>query len=98
MTDEKLLKAIKKAGGRKAFARERNVNIFYVVQLLKYGIEPTDRTVKGREARAALFLPRWKRKNTAPRPPVPAWLRNTRQAIRVMRSETEKALSHADQD
>lgn len=94
---EKLLQRIKKAGGRKAFARKQNVNIFYVVQLLNRGIEPTDRTVKGREARAALFLPRRKR-NQVTRPALPAWLKRTRKAISEMRRETRKALDHADQN
>ena len=37
-------------------ARKKKINVFYVSQLVRDGIEPTDRTEKGRHARVALCL------------------------------------------
>lgn len=39
-----------------------DVNILYVSQLIRHGMEPTDKTEKGRSVRVKLFLPRWKPK------------------------------------
>jgi len=51
-------------------ARRLKVNPKYVFDNLKYGLEPTDRTEKGQEARVKLGLPRLKKKqrsNTKPK-------------------------------
>lgn len=38
------------------------VNRGYIFRLIRYGIEPTDKTRKGRKARVALFLPERKQR------------------------------------
>lgn len=58
----RLLKALAAAGSERALSRVLGVNILYVSQLLRRGIEPTDQTEKGREVRVKLFLPKRKRK------------------------------------
>jgi hypothetical protein len=93
----KLISAIQKAGSERKFAKEQGVNILYVSQLLRDGIEPTDRTEKGRAARVKLFLPRKKPKprQSQPKPdPVSSewWdaLRNC--AVRAMAKRTRQAV------
>jgi hypothetical protein len=90
----KLIALLNEAGSEREVARRRDVNMFYVSQLLNKGIEPTDRTFKGREARAALFLPRWKRREQDPKPEAPEWLKVRKSAIRAMVKATKKALSY----
>ena len=81
-TPKKLAKLLLELGSERAVSRERNVNMLYVSQLVNKGIEPTDRTWKGRVAREALYLPRWKRKEREKKPDMPEWLKRTRSAIR----------------
>lgn len=60
--NEKLITALHEAGdSARELARRRGVNILYVLQLLKDGIEPTDKTESGRRVREKLFMPRWKK-------------------------------------
>lgn len=90
-TPKKLARLLIDLGSERAVCRERDVNMLYVSQLVNKGIEPTDRTLKGRQAREALFLTRWKRKERV-KPDAPKWLKRTRSAIRKMVKETMKAL------
>lgn len=90
-TPKKLARLLIELGSERAVCRERDVNMLYVSQLVNKGIEPTDRTLKGRQAREALFLTRWKRKERV-KPDAPEWLKRTRSAIRKMVKETMKAL------
>ena len=74
----RLIKALRKAGSFHKLADELNINIKYVHELIRKGIEPTDRTEHGRETRARLYLPRRKRKTSKPRKPPkvkPPWRR-----------------------
>jgi len=68
-------------------SRRLEVNAFYVNQLLRQGIEPTNP-----EIRARLFLPRTHRKQ-AKREPLPEWLQFMKKKIRKMTKETRKALA-----
>lgn len=73
-TPRELVDALRDVGYKeRTLARQLGVNILYVSQLLKYGIEPTDKTTKGQAVREKLFLPKKK-----PKPPPkydrPAWL------------------------
>lgn len=43
-------------------AKTLGINVGYLHKLIKQGIEPPDSTEKGQAARAAMFLPRKKRK------------------------------------
>lgn len=43
-------------------AEQIGVNVGHLHKLIRRGIEPTDKTEKGQAARAAMFLPRHKRK------------------------------------
>jgi len=54
---------IKAGRNTRKLSKELNVNHFYINQLLKYGIEPTNP-----EIRVKLFLPRTHRKPPTPRP------------------------------
>jgi len=67
-TPKRLIKALCDAGSERELSRRLGVNILYVSQLLRKGIEPTDQTEKGRETRAKMFLPKRKRKMTARKP------------------------------
>ena len=60
-----------------ALAREIKVNIYYLYQMIKKGIEPNDTTEKLREVRVRMFLPRKKRKprQTTSRVPRPESIR-----------------------
>lgn len=90
-TPKKLARLLITLGSERAVCRERDVNMLYVSQLVNKGIEPTDRTRKGRQARTALYLPRLKRREKV-KPPEPEWLKRTRKGIRAMVRETRKAL------
>lgn len=69
-TPKRLVSEFHKAGwNERELARRRGVNILYVSQLIRHGIEPTDRTVKGQETRAKLYLPRLKPKPRKERKP-----------------------------
>lgn len=86
---KKLIAALKQAGSERKYAKEKNINISYVSQLLKHGIEPTDRTANGRDIRVKLFLPKRKPKpRIAKERPVAAsqewWERVAKQGVRVM--------------
>jgi len=61
----KLIKLLRKFGSFHKLADEINVNVKYIHALITEGKEPTDRTEKGREVRARLFLRRRKRKRAA---------------------------------
>lgn len=86
-TPPKLARAYKKAGSFHKLADEIEVNVAYVHELITKGEEPTDRTELGRETRARLFLPRYRRKKgpRKPRQPKPEhlrwWLRQDREPI-----------------
>jgi len=87
---KRLLRALKKAGSWRRFAESKNVNISYLSNLLRLGIEPTDRTEIGQAVRVKLFLPRTKRKQRQPRLPrtpiqkaISKMMRNTNDAVRM---------------
>jgi hypothetical protein len=93
----RLLAALKDAGSERALSRRLGVNILYVSQLLRKGIEPTDQTEKGREIRVKLFLPKRKRKprvmKPKPEPLTPEWWDGLRsKAVKAMARNTRKAL------
>lgn len=53
-----------------------DVNRGYIYRLIKYGIEPTDKTKKGRKARVRLFLPERKARKSREYPDyILEWLR-----------------------
>ena len=96
-TPRRLVTALHKVGwNERALARARGVNILYVSQLIRHGIEPTDRTVKGQEARVKLSLPRLKPKPKLPPQPKPApltsewWDGLRKNAVRAMTRQTRK--------
>lgn len=95
-TPPRLIKAIQRAGSERKFSKERGVNILYVSQLLKDGIEPTDKTEKGQAARVKLFLPRKKPKpqvvKTKPVPLTQEWWDELRKReIKAMAKETRES-------
>jgi hypothetical protein len=81
---KRLARALKRAGSARKLSRQLDVNIFYITQLLRHGIEPTDRTDKGQETRLKLFLPRRKPKPRKERKP----LTRIQKTIRKMAKET----------
>lgn len=94
---KRLIKALQEAGSERKLAKKLDVNISYISNYLRRGIEPTDKTERGREIRAKLFLPRSKRrpyiKKDAPTPPSPEWWeRVEKHSIRVMVRETRRAV------
>lgn len=91
-TPKKLAALLMELGSERAVCRKQKVNMLYVSQLVNKGIEPTDKTFKGRQAREALFLSRFRRKPRKPKPDAPEWLKRTRSGIRAMVKETRKAL------
>ncbi len=91
---KQLIKKYQEVGSLRALARAQDVNYFYVSQLFQHGIEPTDKTRKGRLARRKLFLPAWK--NHKHREQEPAWLKNVRSNIRRMVKETKLAYERKD--
>jgi|SRR5919108_607375 hypothetical protein len=97
-TPRRLVSELHKAGWKeRELARRRGVNIKYVSDLIRRGIEPTDRTIKGQEARVALFLPRLKRKprivKEKPSQLSPEWWDELRKrAVQVMRRNTKRAV------
>jgi hypothetical protein len=101
-TPRRLVSEFHKAGwNERELARRRGVNIKYISDLIRRGIEPTDRTIKGQEARVALFLPRLKRKPRVvkERPVVlsPEWWDELRRrAVRAMRRNTKRAVIRKD--
>lgn len=88
-TPPKLVKILRKCGSfhKAAEDEEINVNVFWVFQLVTKGIEPTDRTPKGREIRHRLGLPRYKRRQRARQPQT-----QTQKAIRQMVKKTKEAM------
>ena len=56
-----------KGGYQRKLAGRLEINIKYLSDLFLHGVEPTDRTEKGRCVRAALFLPKKKKVSRAPR-------------------------------
>lgn len=92
-TPKKLAKLLMELGSERAVCRKRKVNMLYVSQLVNKGIEPTDKTFKGREAREALFLPRFKRKPRELKPDEPEWLKKTKKGIRAMVKQTKGAMN-----
>jgi hypothetical protein len=59
-TPPKLVKLLRKCGSFHKAAEEIEVNVYWIFQLVRHGIEPTDRTPKGRETRHRLGLHRYK--------------------------------------
>lgn len=55
-----LISAIDEIGSQRKFAKKVKINDSYVNRLLKHGIEPTDKTERGRVIRVKLFLPKRK--------------------------------------
>lgn len=100
---KRLVSEFHKAGwNERELARRRKVNIKYVSDLIRRGIEPTDRTVKGQEARTALFLPRLKQKPRVKKEkPIvlsPEWWDRVRKhAVRAMAKRTRKGLTWSNQ-
>lgn len=88
---KQLVKKLQEVGSLRALARVRDVNYFYVSQLVQHGKEPTDKTRKGRQARKALFLPAWKRAEVR-KQMEPEWLKRTKKAVREMVKETHGAI------
>ncbi len=87
---KRLTAAVEKAGSERAFARQRDVNILFVSQLLRKGIEPTDKTEKGREIRVKLFLTKRKPKPGKPRRRYLPGERRARHIIAGMARRTAK--------
>jgi|SRR5919109_2324938 hypothetical protein len=97
-TPKRLMSELHKAEwNERELARRRGVNIKYVSDLIRRGIEPTDRTINGQEVRVKLFLPRKKsqprvKKEKAPAPSPEWWERVEKQAVRVMVRRTNDAV------
>lgn len=91
---KQLLKKYQEVGSLRALARERDVNYFYVSELMQHGREPTDKTRKGRLARKKLFLPAWRHHKHKEQDP--AWLKNVKKNIRIMVKETKQAYERKD--
>lgn len=64
-TPPRLAREYKRAGSFHKLAEELRVNVGYVHNLIVHGKEPTDRTEKGRDTRAKLYLPRKRQKRAA---------------------------------
>lgn len=79
----KLALALQEAGSERELSRRLGVNILYISQLLKDGIEPTDQTEKGRAVRVKLFLPKRKQKVKDPKP-VDEEVEKVKKAVRRM--------------
>jgi len=89
---KRLLAALEDAGSERELSRRLGVNILYISQFLRKGVEPTDQTEKGRETRAKLFLPKRKRKPRVPKPEEWQGQKRIRNKINRMKRETQKAL------
>ena len=62
-TPRRLIALYKRLGfSQLNIVKEIKVNDYYISKLMKYGIEPTDKTENGQSVRIKLFLPRLKRK------------------------------------
>jgi len=91
-TPPRLVKAFKRAGSyhklAEALSDEKfTMNVRYPYELIHKGIEPTDRTVLGREIRHRLYLKRYKPKPRRPKPPAPKhliWWNNIGKRMRHM--------------
>lgn len=77
-TPPKLKSAFRRAKNRRGegykidvLSKQIGVNLYYLHQLIKNGIEPHDTTEKLRAVRVKMFLPAKKRKPKADRKPVP---------------------------
>lgn len=88
----RLFAAVRQAGSLRKFAKLQGINILYVSQLFREGIEPTDRTERGQEVRVKLYLPRRKRQPRDPRPEEWVGQKEVRKRIRRMVKQTKKAL------
>jgi hypothetical protein len=89
----RLIAAIQEAGSARKFAKQQGINILYVSQLLRDGIEPTDKTEKGRDVRVKLFLPRRKRKPRVTKPEEFVGQKRIRRKIAKLAKDTrEKVL------
>jgi hypothetical protein len=85
----RLVKKFHNSGSFHKLADEIEVNVKWIHGLITQGIEPTDRTEKGRDIRARLYLPRRKRKPGKPRTKATP----VQKAIRQMVRETKEAIS-----
>ncbi len=93
----RLLKALREAGSERKLSRQLGVNILYISQYFREGIEPTDQTENGRAVRVKMFLPKRKRKPRVIKPKpeqlTPEWFDGLRaSAVKAMAKETRKAL------
>jgi len=88
----KIVKEHKGKGGyQRKLASKLEINIKYLSDLFLHGIEPTDRTEKGRRIRVALFLPARRRATRVQRTPreVPEFMR---QWNRLLKEERHKVI------
>lgn len=92
-TPKKLITALTRVGSERKYAKAESINISYVSQLTRHGIEPTDKTANGRAIRMKLFLPCRKRKPST-KPPVPTWVRDIRKRIATMAKDTRRDVLH----
>jgi hypothetical protein len=69
-------------------ARELGINQYYVSQLVRHGIEPTDKTITGQSVRMQLFLPRIKPKPRTPKPEEWTGQKRVQKHIREMHKDT----------
>lgn len=78
----------------RALSRKLGVNILYISQLIKDGVEPTDKTEKGQAAREKLFLPKRKIKHKVD---VPQWMKTWRRLPITERHKViQEYLKHED--
>lgn len=71
-------------------AKAREVHQHYVSQLVRYGIEPTDKTITGQRVRVQLFLPRIKPKPRTPKPEEWTGQKRVKLKIREMHTKTTR--------
>jgi hypothetical protein len=92
----KLRHVIKEQGGKyHKIAETLKVNPRYIFEYITKGKEPTDQTEKGREARAKMFLPRYRRAKRSQREPIPEWLKKIKRNIRrLVREHNEQLRRH----
>lgn len=86
-TPAKLIAELQAVGwNERALSRGLGVNILFVSQLIKDGIEPTDKTTKGQATREKLFLPRLAKKKRKKQTHPHRWLPGERKmTIRIGR-------------
>jgi hypothetical protein len=93
---KRLIKALEQAGSERKLSRILGVNILYVSQLLRSGIEPTDKTEKGRETRVKLYLTKRKKQIRVAKPEEWCGQKQVKKAIRGMVKATKNALKVND--